>query len=330
MDRFASMVAFVRVIETGSFSDAARFLRLGQPAVSKSVAQMEARLGVKLLTRTTRGLCPTEAGQRFYERAKRALEAADQADVAARGAGNGLEGRLRISAPVTFARIHLIPRLSAFVAEHPHLDLDIVLDDRRIDVVQEGIDVALRMGAQADSSLTARRIGCSPRFVVGAPSYFERAGTPNEPADLLAHDAVIYTQDSEKRAWPFRRRCSEIAVVLRSRFKASAAEGVRAAVLAGLGLTVASAWTFPELATGEVRAVLTDWDLPPIDLWVVFPTGRTVTSKARAFVSFVERSLPLMRKADRECSLVLPPIPHGQGMAARGGTCVPFLHSPAE
>ena len=106
MDRFASMVAFVRVIETGSFSEAARFLRLGQPAVSKSVAQMEARLGVKLLTRTTRGLCPTEAGQRFYERAKRALEAADQADVAARGAGNGLEGRLRISAPVTFARIH--------------------------------------------------------------------------------------------------------------------------------------------------------------------------------------------------------------------------------
>jgi DNA-binding transcriptional LysR family regulator len=292
MDRFGSMMAFVRVVETGSFSGAARLLRRGQPAVSKSVAQLERRLGVKLLTRSTHGLSPTEAGQRFYERAKRALDEADQADLIARGAGNGLTGRLRIAAPVTFTRLHLMPRLAAFLAEHPSVDLDVVLDDRRIDLVQEGIDVALRMGPLTDSSLAARRIGRSPRFVIAAPSYLKRAGTPKLPADLVGHDGVIYAQDGERRAWSFRQNGSETSVALRARLKVSAAEGVRAAVLAGLGLTVASAWMFPELRSGKVKAVLTCWELPILDLWAVFPTGRGATTKARAFVSFIERSLP--------------------------------------
>src|SRR5258708_4268894 len=277
MDRFGSMAAVVRGVETGSFSGAARLLRLGQPAVSKTIAHLERRLGVKLLTRTTRGLSPTEAGQRFYQNATRAIEEADQADLAARGAGNGLTGRLRISAAPTFARIHLIPRLAAFLAEHPHLDLDVVLDDRYVDLVQEGIDVALRLGTLADSSLAARRIGRSPRFVIGAPSYFERAGTPRVPADLVGHEAVIYSQDGEKRVWSFRQREVETSVVLKGRLKVTAAEGVRAAVLAGLRVTGASAWMFPELQSGEVGAVLTDWDLPGTHLFALFPTPPITT-----------------------------------------------------
>ena len=292
MDRFAGMETFVRVVETGSFSAAGRLLRVGQPAISKTIAQLEQRLGVKLLTRSTRGLSPTEAGQNYYERAKRALEEADEADFAARGAGTGLTGRLRMSAAVTFARIHLIPQLAAFLAEHPHLNLDVVLDDRTVDLVQEGIDVAFRMGTLADSSLTARRIGRSPRFVLGTPAYFERAGTPKSPADLAAHQVVVYTSDGENRAWHFRQAGSETSVVLKGRLNVSAAEGVRAAVLANLGLTLASAWMFPELQSGEVRAVLTEWELPSIDLWAVFPTGRVATAKARAFVSYIEKSLP--------------------------------------
>lgn len=292
MDRFAGMETFVRVVETGSFSAAGRLLHVGQPAISKTIAQLEQRLGVKLLTRSTRGLSPTEAGQNYYERAKRALEEADEADFAARGAGKGLTGRLRMSAAVTFARIHLIPQLAAFLAEHPHLNLDVVLDDRTVDLVQEGIDVAFRMGTLADSSLTARRIGRSPRFVLGTPAYFERAGTPKKPADLAAHQVVVYTRDSADRAWHFRQAGSEISVVLKGRLNVSAAEGVRAAVLANLGLTLASAWMFPELQSGEVRAVLTEWELPSIDLWAVFPTGRIATAKARAFVSYIEKSLP--------------------------------------
>src|ERR1700761_690443 len=146
MNRFAAMEAYVRVMETGSFSSAARQLQVGQPAVSKLIAQLEERLGVRLLLRSTHGLTPTEAGQGFYERAKRALDEADEADLAARGAAATLSGRLRISAAVTFARLHVVPRLPQFLASHPELEVEVVLDDRNIDLVDEGIDIALRMG----------------------------------------------------------------------------------------------------------------------------------------------------------------------------------------
>jgi DNA-binding transcriptional LysR family regulator len=290
MDRLASMETFIRVVETGSFSGAARQLRVGQPAVSKTVAQLENYLGVKLLTRSTRGLTPTEAGLGYFERAKRAIEEADEAELAARGAGTGLKGRLRVCAAVTFARIHLIPLLPQFLAQHPDLDLEVVLDDRQIDLVQEGIDLALRMGKLLDSALTVRRIARCKRLVLGTPEYFGRAGTPATPADLSKHQAVVYLQ-GEGSVWSFRRDSSEAAVKVQSRLKVTAAEGVRAAVLAHAGLTISSEWMFtPELRSGAVRAVLSEWSLPPLDLWAVFPTGRAATAKARTFVDFFERS----------------------------------------
>ena len=290
MDRLASMETFIRVVETGSFSGAARQLRVGQPAVSKTVAQLESYLGVKLLTRSTRGLTPTEAGLGYFERAKRAIEEADEADLAARGAGTGLKGRLRVCAAVTFARIHLVPLLPQFLAQHPDLNLEVVLDDRQIDLVQEGIDLGLRMGKMLDSALTVRRIGRCKRLVLGTPPYFERAGTPATPADLSKHQAVVYLQ-GEGSVWSFQRNSSETAIKVQSRLKVTAAEGVRAAVLAHAGLTISSEWMFtPELRSGAVRAVLSEWTLPPLDLWAVFPTGRGATAKARAFVDYFERN----------------------------------------
>jgi DNA-binding transcriptional LysR family regulator len=290
MDRLASMETFIRVVETGSFSGAAKQLRVGQPAVSKTIAHLENFLGVKLLTRSTRGLTPTEAGLGYFERAKRAIEEANEAEIAARGAGAGLKGRLRICAAVTFARIHLIPLLPDFLAKHPELDLEVVLDDRQIDLVQEGIDVALRMGKLLDSASTARRIGRGKRLVLGTPAYFKREGRPLTPADLSKHQAVVYLQ-GEGSIWSFRRESSETAVTVQSRLRVTAAEGVRAAVLAHIGLTVASEWMFtPELKSGAVQAVLSEWSLPPLDLWAVFPTGRAATAKARTFVDFFERA----------------------------------------
>jgi DNA-binding transcriptional LysR family regulator len=290
MDRLASMETFVRVVETGSFSGAARQLRVGQPAVSKSIAQLEEYLGVKLLTRSTRGLTPTEAGLGYLERARRALEEAAEAELAARGAGAGLKGRLRICAAVTFARIHLIPLLPKFLVQNPDLELEVVLDDRQIDLVQEGIDVALRMGKLMDSALTARRIARCKRLVLGTPAYFDRAGTPSTPSELSKHQAVVYLQ-GEGSVWSFRRDSSELAVTVQSRLRVTAAEGVRSAVLADIGLTIASEWMFsPELRSGAVRAVLLEWNLPALDLWAVFPSGRAATAKARAFVDFFERT----------------------------------------
>ena len=289
MDRLASMETFVRVVETGSFSGAARQLRVGQPAVSKSVAQLEDYLGVKLLTRSTRGLTPTEAGLGYLERARRALEEAAEAELAARGAGAGLKGRLRVCAAVTFARIHLIPLLPKFLAQNPELDLEIVLDDRQVDLVQEGIDVALRMGKLMDSGLTVRRIARCKRLVLGTPVYFDRAGTPTTPSELGKHQTIVYLQEGS--VWSFRRASSELVITVKSRLRVTAAEGVRAAVLADAGLAIASEWMFsPELQSGAVRAVLSEWSLPALDLWAVLPTGRAATAKARSFVDFFERT----------------------------------------
>jgi DNA-binding transcriptional LysR family regulator len=296
MDRLAAMKAFVLVVDTGSFSAAARRLNVGQPAVSKLVAQLEDRLGVKLLVRTTHGLTPTEAGLNYYERARRSIEEADEAELAARGAGRGLAGRLRVSAAATFARIHLVPHIPAFLAGHPDLKLDIVLDDRNVDLVQEGIDVALRMGRLVDSTLTARRIASCRHAVVATPAYFARAGVPATPADLPAHDSVIYAQRGGGADWIFRRDGDEIAVTLNDRLRVSAAEGVRAAVLAHAGIAIASEWMFtPEIADGRVKAVLRDWQLPQLDLSAVFPAGRTATTKARTFIGFVEKVMHPLR-----------------------------------
>ena len=292
MNRLAAMDAFVRVVDTGSFTGAARQLRLGQPAVSKMIAQLEERVGVKLLLRTTQGLSPTEAGENFYEHAKRAVEEADEAELKARGSGAALTGRLRITGAVTFSRLHVVPRLPKFLAMHPALEVEVFLDDRNVDLVGEGIDVALRMGDLQDSSLTARKIGQNPRVVVGAPSYFEAAGEPMTPADLASHQAVIYDLRGGGAVWTFTQGTAESAVTMKGRVRLTAAEGVREAVFAGMGLAVASEWMFaPEIATGKVRRVLQDWQLPPIDLWAVFPTGRNSTTKARAFANFIEREL---------------------------------------
>jgi DNA-binding transcriptional LysR family regulator len=292
MNRFAAMEAFVRVMETGSFSSAARQLQVGQPAVSKLIAQLEDRLGLRLLLRSTHGLTPTEAGQSFYERAKRSLEEADEADLAARGAAATLSGRLRISAAVTFAQLHIVPKLPIFLAQHPKLDVEVVLDDRNIDLVGERIDVALRMGTLTDPTWTVRRLARCRRLVLGSPVYLARAGEPSTPGELVAHESVIYDQGGGGSVWTFRREGVETSVTVSGRVRVTAAEGVRAAVFAGLGLAIASEWMFePELRQGTVRPVLSDWKLPPMDLWAVFPSGRRASAKARAFISFMQGQL---------------------------------------
>ncbi len=292
MNRFAAMEAFVRVMETGSFSSAARQLQVGQPAVSKLIAQLEDRLGVRLLLRSTHGLTPTEAGQSFYERAKRSLEEADEADLAARGAAATLSGRLRISAAVTFAQLHIVPKLPIFLAQHPKLDVEVVLDDRNIDLAGERIDVALRMGTLTDPTLTVRRLASCRRLVLGSPAYLARAGEPSTPGELVAHESVIYDRGGGGSVWTFRQGAVETSVTVGGRVRVTAAEGVRAAVFAGLGLAIASEWMFePELRQGTVRPVLPDWKLPPIDLWAVFPSGRRASAKARVFISFIQGQL---------------------------------------
>lgn len=291
MDRLGAMQTFVRVVDTGSFSAAARWLNVGQPSVSKTIAQLEDRLGVRLVVRSTRGLTPSEAGLRFYERARRAIDEAAEAELAARGEGAGLRGTLRVAAPTTFARLHIVPSLPAFLATHADLDVELMMDDRVVDLVSEGVDLSLRMGDLPDSSAVARRLATGPRLVVATRAYLERRGVPTAPSELAGHEAVVYTQ-GRSGSWMFRRESTEVSVAVRGRLRVSSAEGIRAAVLADIGLTIASRWMFsPELETGAMRAVLTDWALPPTDLWAIYPTGRLASAKARAFADFVVQTL---------------------------------------
>jgi len=292
MDRLSAIEIFIRAVETGSFSATARHFNIGQPAVSKAIAQLEDWLGVKLLLRTTRAQTPTEAGTSFYQRAKRAMEETEEAVLAARGTASGLTGKLRVSAAVCFARLHIVPRLPEFLEQHPDLDLELVLDDRNIDLVEEGIDLALRMGNLADSNMTARRIAEARRVVLATPQYFERHGVPQSPADLLAHKALIYTRGDGGENWQFRKDTTDVSVRIQGRVKISATEGLRAAVFADMGLAIATEWAFtPELKSGAVVTAMDDWQLPGVSLSAVYPTGRLASTKARQFTAFVERCL---------------------------------------
>lgn len=303
MDRLAEIELFVSVVQAGSFSGAARQLRIGQPAVSKRVAQLEERLGVRLVGRSSLGLVLTEAGQVFHAHARRALKEADEADLAARGAGAGLSGRLRFWAGVTLARLHIIPHLPQFLATHPDLTVEAVMSERKVDFVQEGVDVGFRAGVLADSSETARKIGEARRVVVGTPSYFKRAGEPATPAELAAHSAVVYAHRVGGVNWKFHKGNLTEAVTLNDRVQISAAEGVREAVFAGMGLCVASEWMFqPELASGKVRQILSSWSLPMMDLWAVYPTGRRPSAKARAFAGFYKDRLRKITLSGAESS----------------------------
>jgi DNA-binding transcriptional LysR family regulator len=194
VDRLAAMEAFVRVMEAGSFSVAAKQLRVGQPGVAKMIAQLEDRLGVRLLLRSTHGLTPTEAGRNFYERAKRAIEEAEEAELIARGAASALSGRLRVVVAVIFARLHVMPHLPKFLADHPAQDIDILLQDGDVDLVGAGIDVALRMTPLRDLTPIGRKIGHCRRLVLGTPAYFAANGVPQSPADLPSYQAVVYEQ----------------------------------------------------------------------------------------------------------------------------------------
>lgn len=287
MDRLQAMTVFVRVVESGSFSAAARLMHLGQPAVSKAVAQLERQLGVQLLLRSAHGLTPTDAGQRYFERVARIVSDAEEADAAARDSTLSLQGRLRVAIPTTFGRIQIVPRLGEFLKKHPRLQMDIELDDRRVDLMAEGIDVAIRVGPLNDSTMIAKRLGSGKRSVIATPRYLGNSLPLETPEDLTLHQAVTYARDNGVR-YKFRQQEREMSAVLSPRLNLSAAEGIRAAVLADLGLTIAADLMFQsELERGTVVRCLADWSLPPVDLWVVYPSGRLTNAKARAFSDFV-------------------------------------------
>ena len=292
MDRFAALEAFVKVVETQSFSEAARRLRSSKSAVSRNVGALEAELGARLFNRTTRSLKLTEAGRAYFERVSRILADLDDADRALGQLQASPRGRLAVSAPMSFGFLHLAPALPIFLARFPEVDVDLSLNDRFVDVVDEGFDVALRIGALPDSSLMARRIAPIRRTLCASPDYFGRRGTPQIPEDLKGHECLRNSNVARTQEWRFVDPDGKPSLVaVSSRVSANNGDALRIMALAGVG--VANLPTFivgEDLRAGALVSALDRFVPQDIAMSAVYPHARHLSPKVRAFVDFlVER-----------------------------------------
>lgn len=292
-DRFHDLTLFVRVAETGSFSRAGRELGYAQPTVSRMIGGLEARLGVRLLMRTTRQVVPTEAGAMLLERARGVLSDVEEMENAVRGA-DGLTGVLRVATPVTFGAREIAPRLGPFLDAHPALRVELLMADRRVDLLNEGVDLAIRLGALDDSSFVSRRIASAPRYIVASPAYLAARSVPKSIADLQAHD-IISGRSPGMDVWTLRDEAGgETSLKLEGRLVATSTEGVLASAVAGFGLAMTSAFACrTELARGELVRVLPQFTLPTIDVHAVSPLGRKPPAKARLFIDHIVETMLL-------------------------------------
>lgn len=280
---------FARAVETGSFTAVAAEQGATQPTISRQISALEEYLGVRLLQRTTRALTLTEEGRTYYAHAQTLLDAAEQAAVAVRPGASEVTGTLRVAAPLAFARLHIMPRLSRFLAAHPAVKTDWVLGDRPVDLVEDGIDLAIRIGIITDQSLVARRIGEMRRITVATPGYFATHGRPLHPNDLTEHDCIVYTGLATVDEWHFTDPDgTPLKVKVSGRVRTSASEGMRTAVLEGLGLAVTPTWLFTsEVDDGLLERVLTRFEAAPLPINAVYPSRKLVTPRVRAFTEFL-------------------------------------------
>lgn len=292
-DRLQDLTAFVRAAECGSFSRAGRELGLSQPSISRIVSQLEVRLGVKLLLRTTRSVQPTDAGRVFLERARQVLRDLEAAEDAARDA-DSLRGQVRVAMPVTYGLRAVLPALAPFARQHPRLRLDIVMSDDRHDLIAEGADVAIRLGDLGDSGFGARKIASVQRYVVAAPDYLSARGTPRAPAELKDHDVIVGPGVTTRRAWTFTRDGATTSVEVAPRIRVNTGEGMMSCVRAGLGVAVASdVMCREDLAVGAVVHLLTDYSLAALPVNAVFPAGPRPSRKVTALVDHLVAALRL-------------------------------------
>jgi len=286
-DRLQELTVFVRVGESGSFTRAAQDMNLSQPSVSRIIGELEARLGVKLLLRTTRRLTLTAAGEKFLEKARNVLAGLDEAEDAARGV-DSLRGVIRVALPVVFGTKEVIPRLPEFLARHALLRMELRVSDAYQDLVAEGVDVAIRLGKLADSTFGARRLAVLPRFVVAAPAYLAARGRPGSPADLANHDCIVGPNGSGRESWVFKRRDTIVSVDVTGRVYTDSGPGVHAGAIAGLGIAQASAaMCAAELRSGALVALLTQYVLEPVEVHAVFPGGPRPSPKVQAFTDYL-------------------------------------------
>jgi DNA-binding transcriptional LysR family regulator len=300
-----AIAVFDRVVERKSFAEAARSLGLTTSAVSKRIARLERALGATLLHRTTRRLSLTEAGAVYHDRIRRVLGELASAEEAVTRLGTEPHGLLRVSAPMSFGHLHLAPLVPEFLAAHPGLRVDLELDDRLVDLIDGGFDVAVRIAALADSSLVARRLAPARRVICGSPDYLARRGVPRHPADLARHDCLRYTLQA-RGDWTVRRGRSGARVEVSGSLQANNGEVLRAAALAGLGLVfLPTMIVWRDLQAGTLVPVLVPHLPPPTAIHAVYPRSRLLSPKVRAFVDFLAARFGPRPPWDRACEAAL-------------------------
>ena len=299
MDRITGVQLFIRIVETGSFSKASVELGITQPTATKHVAAVEARLGARLLNRNTRGVSATEIGALYYEKCKTIQRELEEADNLAALLQSRVSGQLRIGTSVAFGRRVLTPRVLSFMRTHPEISIDLSFDDRYVNLVEQGIDVAIRMGRLADSSLGASYLGTNPWVLVAAPAYIAEHGAPDAPADVARHPCLIYSSVQGDERWQFAARSGtgpvaaahEVTVAVRGPLRSNNLSVVLAAVQAGMGLAILPRYVAHRATVeGRVVELLTEHALPAQEMHAVFPSPKLVPSKVTSFIAHLQAS----------------------------------------
>ena len=288
MDLFTSMKIFRRVAEAGSFSAVARENHMTQPTVSKLVAALEDHLKTKLFSRSTRQLKLTESGHDYYSYCTRILDDIAEAELSVSRGQTLPTGTLRISATATFGRLFILPFLWDFLADYPGLSIDMILEDRYVDLVKEGVDMAVRVGPLSDSSMIAQKLGESARVIVASPDYLKARGEPDTLTDLAEHDCLLYSLQASPHDWEFRTPTGIEKVRVNGRFSATNPEAIGEATLAGLGISVVMLWSARDhIEQGRLKIILADYKPTPYEVHAVYPERRFVPQKVRKLVEYL-------------------------------------------
>jgi DNA-binding transcriptional LysR family regulator len=290
MDRIQAIRLFIRVVDLGSFSKAAADLRIGQPSATKLVAQLEKQLGSRLLHRSTHGVVPTEIGLLYYDKCKLIAHHLEEAESVAALLQSQVQGGLRISTSVAFGRRVLVPLVVRFMKLNPKLQIELSFEDGYVDLVEQGIDVAIRMGRLADSTLGARFLGINPWVLVGSPAYLAQRGVPSQPEDLVNHDALVYSTVQGDDKWLFTGLDGQLhPTAVRGTLRSNNLSALLAAARADMGLAALPWYVANEsVKAGAVQAVLTEWTLPSQEIHAVYPSPRQVPTKVSGFIGWLQ------------------------------------------
>ena len=287
MGAFGAIPVFVAVVENGGFSAAARMLGISKSAVSKRINQLEAHLGVRLLHRTTRKLSLTEAGERYFEHAAQALTAAGQAEDAVTELQSEPQGNLKISSPMSFGRLHVAPLIPKLLQRYPKLQIDLVMDDRKVDLVAAGFDVAIRSGRLPDSTLIARKLAPSRQVLCASPDYIDRYGLPGTPAELTGRNCVLFSYASDANEWTLNGEDGPEIVLVSGSYRVNNSEALLEALREGVGIGRLPTFVAgPDLKTGRLVTLFESYRIPDQTFYAVFPEREYLPAKVRAFLNF--------------------------------------------